>query len=113
MDKSRRNFILGMSSSYVAINVALTTGTDLNLISTNNKIIDKNNHSDVNPELWNNLSTDLLSTATAGAILSDLILSNLDHLYALVIVLVTIFLLLTIGIPGYEMLLPYSEQYFI
>ena len=111
MDESRRKFILGMSSSYLALNVALTTGTGLNVKPTKGNIITKDNYS--NLALLDNSSYDIFSSASVAAMLSSMMLNNLEYLYAMLIVFVTVFLLLTIGIPGYEMLLPYSEQYFI
>lgn len=112
MDKSRRNFILGISSTYVALNVSLATGRGLNIINAEKNITIKDSHKNFYPDSLNNLSYDMFSVASVGAIFSSMILSNLDLLYSLVIIFVTVFLLLTIGIPGYEMLLPYSEQYF-
>ena len=113
MDESRRKFILGMSSGYLALNVALTTGTGLNVRPTKGKIITKDNYSNGNPALLHNSPYDIFSSASVAAMLSSMMLNNLEYLYAMLIVFVTVFLLLTIGIPGYEMLLPYSEQYFI
>ena len=113
MDESRRKFILGMSSGYLALNIALTTGTGLNVKPTKGNIITKDNYSNGNLALLDNSSYDIFSSASVAAMLSSMMLNNLEYLYAMLIVFVTVFLLLTIGIPGYEMLLPYSEQYFI
>jgi len=45
--------------------------------------------------------------------LSSFMLNNIEYLYSTIIVLITLFLLLVVGIPGYEYLLPFTEQYFI
>ena len=113
MDESRRKFILGMSSGYLALNVVITTGIGLNAKSTEGNMITKDDYSNGNPALLRNSSYDIFSSASVVPMLSSIMLNNLEHLYAMLIVFVTAFLLLTIGIPGYEMLLPYSERNFI
>jgi len=112
MDKSRRNFILGMSSACAALSVSASTGTSLMLKNTNNDLEKKN----INISDWKFSSYegfDALSPAMIGSALSSFMLNNIEYLYSIIIVLITLFLLFTLGIPGYEYLLPYTEQYFI
>ena len=112
MDESRRKFILGMSSAYAAISVSASTGTSLMLKSTNNALEKKN----INISDWKFSSYegfDAFSPAIIGSALSSFMLNNIEYFYSIIIVLITLFLLFAVGIPGYEYLLPYSEQYFI
>ncbi len=112
MDESRRNFILGMSSAYAALSVSAATGASLMLKNKNN-VIEKNN---INVSDWKFSSYDrfdALSPAIVGYALSSFMLNNIEYLYSIIIVLITLFLLFAVGIPGYEYLLPYTEQYFI
>ena len=112
MDESRRNFILGMSSAYAALSVSAATGTSMILKGTNNTLEKKN----INVSDWK-FSTyerfDAFSPALIGSAMSSFMLNNIDYLYSIIIVLITLFLLFAVGIPGYEYLLPYTEQYFI
>ena len=112
MDESRRNFILGMSSTYAALSVSTVTGTSMILKGTNNTLEKKN----INVSDWKFSSYegfDAFSPAIIGSALSSLMLNNIEYLYSIIIVLITLFLLFAVGIPGYEYLLPYTEQYFI
>lgn len=112
MDESRRNFILGVSSAYAALSVSAATGTSMMLKSTNNVLEKKN----INISDWKFSSYDgfdALSPAMIGSALSSFMLNNIEYLYSIIIVLTTLFLLFAVGIPGYEYLLPYTEQYFI
>ena len=112
MDESRRNFILGMSSTYAALSVSIVTGTSMILKGTNNTLEKKN----INVSDWKFSSYegfDAFSPAIIGSALSSLMLNNIEYLYSIIIVLITLFLLFAVGIPGYEYLLPYTEQYFI
>ena len=112
MDESRRNFILGISSAYAALSVSAVTGTSMILKSKNNAIERKS----IDISDWKFSSYegfDVFSPALIGSAMSSFILNNIEHLYSLIIVLVTLFLLFAVGIPGYEYLLPYTEQYFI
>ena len=104
MDESRRNFILGMSSAYAALSVSAATGTSMMLKSTNNALEKKFSSYD---------GFDAFSPALIGSALSSFMLNNIDYLYSIIIVLITFFFLFAVGIPGYEYLLPYTEQYFI
>ena len=112
MDESRRNFILGMSSAYAALSVSAVTGTSMILKGTNNTLEKKS----IDVSDWKFSSyegLDAFSPAIIGSALSSLVLNNIEYLYSVIIVLITLFLLFAIGIPGYEYLLPYTEQYFI
>ena len=112
MDESRRNFILGMSSAYAALSVSAATGASLMLKNTNNVLEKKN----IDVSDWKFSSYDVfdaLSPAMIGSALSSFMLNNIEYLYSIIIVLITLFLLFAVGIPGYEYLLPYTEQYFI
>ena len=112
MDESRRKFILGMSSAYAALSVSASTGTSLMLKSTNNALEKKN----INISDWKFSSYegfDAFSPAIIGSALSSFMLNNIEYFYSIIIVLITLFLLFAVGIPGYEYLLPYSDQYFI
>jgi hypothetical protein len=112
MDESRRNFILGMSSAYAALSVSAATGTSIMLKSTNNTLEKKN----INVSDWKFSSYDefnAFSPALIGSFISSFMLNNIDYLYSIIIVLITLFLLFAVGIPGYEYLLPFTEQYFI
>ena len=112
MDESRRNFILGMSSAYAALSVSTVTGTSMILKGANNTLKKKS----INVSDWK-FSTyegfDAFSPALIGSAMSSFMLNNIDYLYSIIIVLITLFLLFAVGIPGYEYLLPYTEQYFI
>jgi hypothetical protein len=110
MNPSRRNFILGMSSAYTVLSVSVFTGTSMVLKSSQNSII-KETSIDVSD--WNFSSYDAFSPALMGTAISSFMLSNVEYLYSLIIILITLFLLFAVGIPGYEYLLPYSELYFI
>lgn len=112
MDESRRNFMLGMSSAYTVLSVSAVTGTSMILKGTNNTLEKKN----INIPDWKFSSYDgydAFSPALIGSAVSYFILNNIEYLYSLIIILITLFLLLAIGIPGYEYLLPYTEQYLI
>ena len=112
MDESRRNFILGMSSAYAALSVSAVTGTSVILKGTNNTLEKKN----INVSDWKFSSYDgfdAFSPALIGSAISSFMLNNIDYLYSIIIVLITFFLLFAVGIPGYDYLLPYTEQYFI
>ena len=112
MDESRRNFILGISSAYAALSVSAATGTSIILKSTNNTLEKKN----INVSDWKFSSYDgfdAFSPALIGSAISSFMLNNIDYLYSIIIVLITFFLHFAVGIPGYEYLLPYTEQYFI
>lgn len=112
MDESRRNFILGISSAYAALSVSAATGTSMMLKSTNNTLEKKN----INISDWKFSSYegfDAFSPALIGSAISSFMLNNIEYLYPLIISLITLFLLFTIGIPGYEYLLSYSEHYFV
>ena len=112
MNQSRRNFILGVSSAYAALSVSASTGTSLMLKSTNNALEKKS----INISDWKFSSYegfDAFSPAMIGSALSSFMLNNIEYLYSTIIVLITLFLLLVVGIPGYEYLLPFTEQYFI
>jgi len=112
MNESRRNFILGMSSAYAALSVSAVTGTSMILKGTNNTLEKKN----INVSDWKFSSYDgfnAFSPALIGSAMSSFMLNNIDYLYSIIIVLITLFLLFAVGIPGYEYLLPYTEQYFI
>ena len=112
MDNSRRKFILGMSSAYAALSVSAATGTSMILKSTNNVIEKKN----INISDWKFSSYegfDAFSPALIGSAMSSFMLNNIDYLYSIIIVLITLFLLSTLGIPSYEHLITYSEQYFL
>tara|TARA_B110000879_G_C10885284_1_gene398414 strand:- start:90 stop:428 length:339 start_codon:yes stop_codon:yes gene_type:complete len=112
MDESRRKFILGMSASYVAFNASLIPIFSSSSKERGEQIID--NDSGINYyDETNYFSNDSLSSAMIGTAMTGIILNNLDYLYAIVIVLITLFLLFTLGIPGYEILLPYSQHYFL
>ena len=112
MDESRRNFILGMSSAYAALSVSAVTGTSMILKGANNTLEKKN----INVTDWKFSSYDgfdAFSPALIGSAISSFMLNNIDYLYSIIIVLITFFLLFAVGMPGYEYLLPYTEQYFI
>lgn len=112
MDESRRNFILGISSAYAALSVSAATGASLMLKNTNNVLEKKN----IDVSDWKFSSYDgfdALSPAIIGYALSSFMLNNIEYIYSIVVVLITLFLLFAVGIPGYEYLLPYTEQYFI
>ena len=109
MNPSRRNFILGMTSAYTVLSVSVFTGTSMALKSSQNAI--KETSIDVSD--WNFSSYDAFSPALIGTAISSFMLSNVEYLYSLIIILITLFLLFAVGIPGYEYLLPYSELYFI
>ena len=112
MDESRRKFIIGMSSACAVLSVSAVTGTSMMLKSTNN-ILEKKN---INISDWKSSSYDAFdafSPAMIGSALSYFMLNNIEYLYSIMIVLMTLFLLFAVGIPGYEYLLPYTEQYFI
>ena len=112
MDESRRNFILGVSSAYAALSVSAVTGTSMILKTTNNVIEKKNtNISDWKFSSYGGF--DPFSPAFIGSAISSLMLNNVEYLYSLVITLLTLLLLFTIGIPGYEYVLSYSELYSI
>lgn len=112
MDESRRNFILGMSSAYAALSVSAVTGTSMILKSTNNAIEKK--HFSVSDWKFSSYEGfDVLSPALIGSVISSFMLNNIEYLYSLIITLLALFLLFTVGIPGYEYLLSYSELYFI
>ena len=112
MDESRRNFILGISSAYAALSVSAATGTSMMLKSKNNAIERKS--FDISDWKFSSYEGfDVFSPALIGSAMSSFILNNIEYLYSLIIVLVTLFLLFAVGIPGYEYLLPYTEQYFI
>jgi len=110
MDESRRNFILGMSSAYAALSVSAVTGTSMMLKSTNNVLEKKN----INISDWKFSSYDgfdALSPAIIGSAISAFALNNIEYIYSIMLILITIFLLLTAGIPGYEYLLDYSALF--
>ena len=112
MNESRRNFILGMSSAYAVLSVSAATGTSMILKGTNDTLEKKN----INVSDWKFSSYDgfnAFSPALIGSAMSSFMLNNIDYLYSIIIVLITLFLLFAVGIPGYEYLLPYTEQYFI
>ena len=109
MDESRRNFILGMSSAYAALSISAATGSSIILKGTNN-ILEKKN---INVSDWKFSSYDTFSPALIASVMSSIMLNNIDYLYSLIIVFITLFLLFTIGVPGYEYLMTYSELYFI
>ncbi len=109
MDESRRNFILGMTSAYTALSVSAIAGTGMIV-----KNLDKAPKiKSINSSDGKFSSYDAFSPALIGSAVSALALNNIEYLYSLIIILMTLFLLFTIGIPGYEYLLPYSEQYFL
>ena len=112
MDESRRKFILGMSATYVALNASLVP-----IFSSDFKEGDEQktgNDLDINYDGGTNyFANDLLSSGVIGTAMTGIILNNLDFLYSVVIVLITLFLLFTLGIPSYEILLPYAHQYFL
>jgi hypothetical protein len=109
MDESRRNFILGMSSAYAVLSISAATGSSMILKGTNN-ILEKKN---INASDWKFSSYDTFSPALIASVMSSIMLNNIDYLYSLIIVFITLFLLFTIGVPGYEYLMTYSELYFI
>lgn len=109
MEKSRRNFMLGVTSTYAALSVSAMTGTSMIL----NKSHQTYKKIDFDLSDGKFSSYDALSPALIGSAISSFMLNNIEYLYSLIIILSTLFLLFTIGIPGYEYLLPYSEQYFI
>ena len=112
MDESRRKFIIGMSSACAALSVSAVTGTSMMLKSTNNPLEKKN----INVSDWKFSSYEgfnAFSPAIIGSALSSFMLNNIEYLYSIIIVLTALFLLFAVGIPGYEYLLPYTEQYFI
>ena len=112
MDESRRKFILGMSSAYAALSVSAVTGTSMILKSTNNVLEKKNiNVSDWKFSSYEGFNT--FSPAMIGSGLTYFMLNNIEDLYPIIIAFITFFLLFAIGIPGYEYLLPHTEQYFI
>ena len=109
MDESRRNFILGMTTTYAALSVSVIAGTGM-IVKNLDKVPKLKS---INTSEWEFSSYDVFSPALIGSAMSAIILNNIEYLYSLIIILMTLFLLFTIGIPGYEYLLPYSEQYFI
>lgn len=104
MDKSRRNFILGMTSAYTALSISAATGTSM-AFSHSHNAVKKVNADQLD---WKFSSYDAFSSALIGASISSLMLNNIEYFYSLIIVFVTLFLLFTIGIPGYEYLITYS-----
>ena len=112
MDESRRNFILGVSSAYAALSVSAVTGTSMILKTTNN-VIEKKNANITDWKFSSYEGFDAFSPALIGSAISSFMLNNIEYLYSLIITLLTLLLLFTIGIPGYEYLLSYSELYSI
>jgi len=114
MDESRRSFILSMTSAYAAISVSAITGTSMVLKSSmtqsSKASIEKPN---INSSDWKFSSYDTFSPALIGSAISAFMLDNVEYIYSIIIILLTLFLLLVVGIPGYEYLLPYSELYFV
>ena len=114
MDKSRRSFILSMTSTYAAISVSAITGTSMVLKSpmTQNSIasIEK---PDINVSDWKFSSYDTFSPALIGSAMSAFMLDNIEYIHSIIIILLTLFLLFALGIPGYEYILSYSELYFV
>ena len=109
MNPSRRNFILGMTSAYTVFSVSAFTGTSMVLKSPQNTI--KETSIDVSD--WKFSSYDTFSPAIIASAISAFMLDNVEYIYSIIIILLTLFLLLAVGIPGYEYLLPYSELYFV
>ena len=112
MDESRRKFILGMSASYVALNASLVLIFRSGFNEEDEQKIDNDLDID-NYGGTNYFANDFLSSAVIGTAITGIVLNNLDFLYSVMIVLITLFLLFTLGIPGYEILLSYSQQYFL
>ena len=101
MDKTRRNFILGISSACAAITISSVTGTPLALNKSNTTDIQNKTYI---PK-WEFSSYDIFSPAIIGSAVSAFALNNIDCIYSIIIILITIFLLVAIGIPGYAYLL--------
>jgi hypothetical protein len=112
VDESRRNFILGVSSAYAALSVSAVTGASMILKTTNN-VIEKKNANITDWKFSSYEGFDAFSPALIGSAISSFMLNNIEYLYSLIITLLTLLLLFTIGIPGYEYLLSYSELYSI
>lgn len=62
---------------------------------------------------WKFSSYDTFSPILVGSALFSFLFNNIEHIYSIMIVLITLFLIFTIGIFGYEYLSSYSEIYFI
>jgi hypothetical protein len=109
MDESKRKFIIGMSATCAALSVSAVAGTRLMLKNTHQKISSPG----VSLSDGKFSSYDAFSPALIGSALSSLFLNNVEYLYTVLIVFISLFLLFTVGIPGYEYLMPYSQQYFL
>lgn len=111
MDQSRRKFIIGMSAGYVALNTSMVQIFKSDSKSKIDKALHNNSVIDYT-EGVNYFANDALSSAAIGSMITGLVFNNIEYLYSILIILVTLFLLFAIGIPGYEFLMPYSEYYF-
>ena len=111
MDKSRRKFIIGMSAGYIALNTSVVQIINSGSKTKSNQTLNNTSAIDYTDGV-NYFANDILSSAAIGSMLTGIVLNNIEYLYSVLIILVTLFLVYTIGIPGYEFLLPYSQYYF-
>lgn len=111
MDKSRRKFIIGMSASYIAWNTSVVQIINSGSKTKSNQALNSTSGIAYTDGV-NYFANDALSSAAIGSMVTGIVLNNIEYLYSVLIILVTLFLLYAIGIPGYEFLLPYSQYYF-
>ena len=104
MDDSRRKFIIGMATSCVALSIPLVPvlNSGLKKENTQNVVDGFDNNSYYGSNFF---SSDFFSSAVVGTAMTGAILYNLDLIYSIMIVLISLFIFFMLGVPGYEVLI--------